>query len=214
MKDSNYVWTFEPRVIIGKDINGERFSIPIIFQDGPSYVNDMKKRLANLRAISQWEALVLYLRAFVIGIEALEYYFSEKEGIDLSSKDTARLLKLIEVREKKARDAELEEIYEGLGPEKFIEWCKENDYDYSKFLAEYVTSSRIDKTTRIKKWLYNYLADGNEHHAKNVIRPLMVSQRVIENTNEDWQLVRVVASREKFTRSNTRGCWVWIRVRI
>jgi len=120
--------------------------------------------------------------------------------------DVAALLR--EVQHKAEIHKNLIEIYETLGLDEFIEVCKARNIDWKKVLSEDFTfqgATKLSWAEEARRWLDIQLMD-HEPHTTASIREAAEEDGIVSG-EEDWNKMRVIASREGLSSAAGHGKW-------
>lgn len=182
------------------------------FRVYPAYVKGEPEEIFAIEKmfIEVWAALGISKtktinRAFSEGLRVLADS-KELEG-KIDSRSLAIFKKWQEIQAKISERSQLELIYEHTDPQEFQEFCNKNDIDYEAFLQRYRLDlpSNKAKSKVLDDWIRYYLADGNEADVHD-IRDMAETEGIIAS-EDDWNLMKNIASRNGYSGSARRGYW-------
>lgn len=145
-----------------------------------------------------------YAEIFRIGIHAI---LKSENGLDSSGNlDKALADEIQRVKIASARQAKLEELYEQLGLDGFVDWCDENSVEWELFLEQYRLNKEraITWSERAEGWLRAYLENRGETSTEEIKRS--ATESGIVTTETEWSKMRTIASRSGYT-GGSRGTW-------
>jgi len=134
---------------------------------------------------------------------------SDELGDKVDGKTIAIITKLEALRRQAdSSDQELlAELYERMGLADFGEFCEAHEIDYEEFLRTYAIKSPTPatKTQAMLEWLKELLANGEEYEVGD-IKAAAEIEGIIRD-EQDWSLMKNVASREGYSSAAGRGFW-------
>ena len=148
------------------------------------------------------------MEIYKIGLEcARDKYLlnGKKEGFDSFVAAAMQENRKLDQRVSGLKEAH--NLYLKLGYEKFLEWCADQEMNGEELIKEFkILRSEKKWTIKAFEFLVSLLAE--EPLTTKEIREIAVKEEIIDDTPEDWQSLRLLASRKGFT-NHSLGKGVW-----
>lgn len=180
----------------------------------PAYIKGSREEVAAIedKFVRIWARLKTSRtgainEVFLAGLEALQ------DAGDRTAMDKLAV-HVQGVRAQKATTAMLEELYENLPFEKFVEVCGEIGVDPHEFSQTYTISLPTVSSKRVamERWLKKYLSDGLVRSVDSVKKAAQDAGVVESET--DWNTLTVYASTLGYSGNAPRGYWRMKKVEV
>lgn len=203
---ANYIYEY---VVYAK----RRYVAKFFISDTPEFVNNVKKRLAIAQYTLKMSTTDFMRYLLISGLELIESLIQKGEKGKIPERgapehqDFAVAHKIKEIYGKMATGNQLEFLYEAMGAEQFIEWCKTENVEYEEFMAEFTWMSQTKtQSEKDKDWLKTYLEGSGDSPCSEIRKFAFESQYVSSET--EWNRVEQAGRRMGLHHNDQRrGYW-------